>query len=104
MKAQTNAANPLSIKEADQNQKAARKQELDDIRFVLSSVQGRRMLFRQLAVSGLHRSSMTGSVWTYFHEGERSIANRLLIDIEEADTEAYFQMVRENRKKENSNV
>ena len=98
MKAQQNAANPGSIKDAEQNQKAQRKQELDDLRSVLATTAGRRFLYRFLAGCGVFRTSYTGTVETYYKEGGRNIGLNLMHDLEEADLEAYATLIRENRK------
>jgi hypothetical protein len=95
---QTNAANPAKVKEAGDREKLLKKQETEDLKAVLSSVAGRRFLHRQLSVCGIYRTSMTGTVYTYYNEGARQVGLNLMAEIEEADIEAYALLVRENRK------
>ena len=77
--------------EADQRRKNAqlqRDQELADLRFLMSSKAGRRVLLRVLITSGLFRQSYTGNANTYFKEGQRSIGLWLFAELLKASESA----------------
>lgn len=95
-----NAADETQVKKAGSKAKLLRDKQLNDVRFILSEVQGRRFLYRYLEETGVFKSSFTGSSETFFNEGQRNIGLKLLADITEADTEAFVKMMAEAKKKE----
>lgn len=89
--------------------KLCRLNELDDIRWVLSHVKGRRFIWRLLSWCGAFRASYVpkDSTQTAFNEGKRDVGLRLLLDVSHANPKAYSQMedevlAREGKKKERS--
>lgn len=95
-----NAADETQVKKASSKVKSLREKQLNDVRFILSDVQGRRFLYRYLEEAGVFKSSFTGSSETFFNEGQRNIGLKLLADITEADVEAFVKMMAEAKKKE----
>lgn len=94
-----NAADEQQVKSAVLKNKLGREREIDDIRFLLSTEQGRRFYWRYLSVCGIYQQSADNSgSWTYFKEGQRSIGLILMNDLMEADTEAYVKMIKESKK------
>ena len=83
--------------DAQQVAERVRQQELDDIRELMATALGRRIMWRLLAMSGVYRLSYTGNSETYFREGQRSVGLRLIADIHEACPEAYVEMLKEHR-------
>lgn len=79
-----------------------RRQELQDVAFVLSTEQGRRFYWRLMRSCGINRSSFTGNNTTFFNEGERNVGLRMLSDLEESDPTAYLKCLEESRKLEQS--
>lgn len=75
-----------------------RRQELDDLKFVLSSRQGRRLIWRLLGMFRVFESSMTGNSTTFFNEGLRKAGLILLAEVDEADQNAYVKMMIETKK------
>lgn len=91
-------------KEAEQEkrletEKLEREVFLNDVRHVLSSVQGRRFVWRILDMAGVYRSSFTGNSSTFFNEGARNIGLRVLSDVMDAKPEAFLQMQQEDKKR-----
>jgi len=91
-------------KEAEQekrleNEKLEREILLNDVRHVLSSVQGRRFVWRILDMAGVYRSSFTGNSTTFFNEGARNIGLRVLSDVMDAKPEAFLLMQQEDKKR-----
>lgn len=95
-----NAADPQQVKEAAQKVKYGREQELNDVRSILATREGLRFMWRYLSECGIFKTSMTGSSQTFFLEGRRDIGLRLLTDVNEADPEAYFRMISEDKRDE----
>ena len=73
-----------------------RERQLNDIRKVLSSAEGRRFFWRILGHAGLYRNSNTGNSQTFFNEGKRSEALFWLDELMEADHKAFAIMQSEN--------
>lgn len=94
-----NAADIEQVKEADGKAKRSRKDELDDVRHVLSSPQGRRFFWRYLAILDRISAHQSGS-WTYFNEGERNIVLKMKAELIAASPILFMQMEQENRPKE----
>ena len=82
-----------------ENEKLEREILLNDVRHVLSSVQGRRFVWRILDMAGVYRSSFTGNSSTFFNEGARNIGLRVLSDVMDAKPEAFLQMQQEDKKR-----
>ena len=91
-----NASDEAQVREANKKEKFGRKEELSDVYFILSTVQGRRFFWRYLSACGIFRTSFTGNSETYFLEGKRSTGLMLLADINEADPDSYLKMIKEN--------
>lgn len=98
-----NSSDKEQVKKAEKEAKLRRKQELEDVKFLLSTPAGRKTYWRYLESCGVYRSSFTGNSGTFFNEGMRSIGLILLADIHEANPEAYIQMMKENRDTNGSN-
>jgi hypothetical protein len=77
-----------------------RDHELGDLRSVLATAEGRRLVWRYLTRCGVFKTSMTGSSQTFFLEGQRNVGLWLLADINAADPGAYVTMLAESRETE----
>lgn len=75
-----------------------REEEINDLRAVLSSVSGRRFIWRLLERGGVFRSSFNteSDSYTAFNEGRRNLGLLVLNDILEADLDAFTLMQRES--------
>ena len=74
-----------------------RDREIDDLQRVLRLPEGRRLILRILSEAGLFRASFTlNSMQTAFNEGKRDSGLWLMRDVDEADPNAYPQMLREH--------
>jgi len=79
-------------------------QYAEDIKWLLSSKQGRRIVWRLLAATGIHRNSFTGNSTTFFREGERNVGLRFTRDFMAAAAEEYRIMWTENARTEDFDV
>lgn len=91
-----NASDEGQIKHAKQREKKQRDVELDDVRFILATPQGRRVLWKYMSLCDRISASDSGS-WTYFKEGERNVALRIKTDVVEASPDALLLMMKENK-------
>jgi hypothetical protein len=100
-----NAADEGQVREAEKKVRLVRDRELNDIRHILSSPQGRRFLWRYLSACGVYKISFdhSGSI-TSFNEGMRNIGLKLLSDVTDASPEAYIEMMKESKEGELNNV
>lgn len=94
-----NAADPEQVKKAAQADKRDRQRQVEDMRSVLNTVQGRRVVWRYLCECKVFETSFhpSGSQ-TYFNEGMRNIGLQLLADINESSPEAYQVMLKESKE------
>lgn len=72
--------------EAESQEKAQaskRQEELNDVAFLLGTVQGMRFLCRIMDAGHVFKTSFTNNGYTAFYEGERSMALRILDDVSE---------------------
>ena len=93
----SNAADPRAIRKAKQSEKQRRDRDRKDLRDVLSTVQGRRFVWKQLEQSGVFRLSIAFGEpqRTDFNEGRRSLGLALMADIHALDPALYVQMATE---------
>jgi len=91
-----NAADESQVKEAKKKEKFGREQELSDVKFILSTEQGRRFFWRYLSICGVFKNSFTGSSETFFNEGKRLIGTTLLTEMVTADPDSYLKMIKQH--------
>lgn len=78
----------------------ARKVELDDFKWLLGHLQGRRVLTRLMERTGVYRSSFNANALSMaMHEGERNIGLILVADMLEADPMGFVKLLKEFQKK-----
>lgn len=93
-----NAADPEQVKKAGQTQKQKEAQAKNDLIFVLSSRQGRRMIWRILGYCKLFESIWRPSAEIHKLAGMQEVGLFLTGEVMRADDEAYFQMMREAKQ------
>lgn len=91
-----NAADPKQVKNAGRAEKKARELELDDLRALLATPQGRRFLWRVLGYCKFASDIWDGSSRIHFNAGVQNVGHWILAEITAADEEAFFTMMREN--------
>lgn len=81
-----------------------RRNELEDIMWILSTVQGRRFYWRMLTACHIYETSYTGNQnQTFYREGERNIGLMLIHEMHQSDPTAYLKCVKENVVREEIN-
>lgn len=100
-----NAADKDDLKNQKNKEKFKNKQQEMDLKFILGTEQGRRLLWRYLGLAGVFEQSAHASgSWTYFNEGRRSIGLRLLTEITETDANLYLKMMLEHQNQGETNA
>ena len=79
---------------------AKRHAEANDIRWLMGSKQGRRVMARFVEHCGVYRSTFTGNSETFFKEGMRNVGLFLVAEIQRHAPDAYAQMTNESRTTE----
>jgi len=78
----------------------ANRTMVDDIKWLLSSPRGRRIVWWLLSITGVFRTSFNASgSTTFFNEGGRNIGLQLLAKVQEHCMERYVEMLNEQRTK-----
>ena len=103
-----NAANPATIAEAGKLDTERRKRDADDLRWILSTAQGRRFLgnliYDPITMLGggcgvLHSTFSQSHATMAAQEGARDLAVRILACVEELDFNAAM-LIRSERRQE----
>src|SRR3990172_11340064 len=91
------AADPKQVKRARQADKLALDRERDDLTQVLSTLQGRRFVWKILSDCGVFRLSYQfgDAQNTAFNEGRRGIGLALMVAIQGLDPTWYHRMAKE---------
>lgn len=93
-----NASDESQVQNAKIKVKLNDELEINDLKFLLSTDQGRRFLWKLLNKCGIFRVSFTGSSQTFFLEGERNIGLYVLDLIMQADPDAYTKMYVQSKR------
>jgi hypothetical protein len=83
-------------------QLARREQELEDLKSVMRTQHGRRLLWRILSDANMFRSCFTGNSTTFYLEGKRDVVLPYYQDIMQACPELFWQAQQENKLQEGS--
>jgi len=85
---------------AEQRRRAQEKAEADDVRWLMGTKRGRRIIWRLLERAGVFRVSFhTNSMTMAFNEGMRNEGLRLMALINADCPDLYLQMVRESNER-----
>lgn len=82
----------------DERTRNAQRTEADDLKWMMSSKRGRRIIWRLLEQSGVYRLSFSQNAMTMaFNEGNRNFGLALLSKVHELSPESYSTMVQEQK-------
>lgn len=96
---QKNVADEKQVQDARLQERMLQQTEIEDVRFIIKTPQGRRFIWRVLSTCGMYsQSAVDSGSWTYFNEGRRSVGLKLLDKILMADPESYLAMIKENKE------
>ena len=78
------ASDPKVVADAEEKAKLEQDQRLADLKEVLNTPAGIRVISKVLEDGGLFRTSFTGNSKTFFNEGMRNLALKLFSEITDA--------------------
>lgn len=93
-----NAADPDQVKEATNKERRQREQELNDIRHLLQTRQGRRFLWRMLSRCNCFSTIWEPSAKIHFNAGVQDVGFFLLGEITAANEDAFLLMMKEAKE------
>lgn len=99
-----NAADADQVKRANEKQENSRDRELADLREVLSSVSGRRFIWRMLERCKVFGTVWDGSAKIHYNSGQQDIGHWVMAEIGTADEDSLFVMMKEAKQREINNV
>lgn len=88
-----NAADPSQVKRAGENEKLVREQELSDLNAVLSTAEGKRLMWRLLSECGTFESIWEPSAKIHYLAGKQDVGHFLMGEIVEASPSALLDMM-----------
>ena len=98
-----NIANEAEVKKADMKEKDLRRQELNDIRTVLSNASGRRLVWRLLERCQSFSSVFSKEAFTMAYlAGQQDLGHFIMAEIVEADENLLMKLMKDNHKKKES--
>lgn len=97
-----NAANRKDVAEFEKRRKIKRRQELDDIRFLLSSAQGRRFIWRLIAQAEVFHSIWSPSAQVHYNAGKQDFGHFIMAEVTEADETYFIKMMQESLAEKNA--
>ena len=99
-----NAADKKQVKDARRKEKSERDRELLDIKNVLETESGRRLLWRMLARCKTFGTVWSGSALIHYNAGQQDIGHWLLSEMNQSDPDSFLLMMKENYKQGENNV
>jgi hypothetical protein len=95
-----NASDPKQVKDRADKANRDRKQELEDVRYLVKTPAGKRYFRKILERGSVFTTTFTGNSRTFFNEGMRNLALGILADVSEAAPEAITELMIRNDTEE----
>jgi hypothetical protein len=87
-----NVASRKQVESAKDKERRQGMRASNDLRAILATVEGRRFMWRLLGRCKTFSSIYEASARIHYNAGQQDIGHNLLIEIDEADPEAFFKM------------
>lgn len=94
-----NAADENQVQAVERKMKEERRQELNDLRTVLSSESGRRLVWRILTKCKTFGSVWDNSARIHYNSGQQDLGHFIMAEVIEADEALLFKMMKESKKR-----
>jgi hypothetical protein len=96
-----NLANQAEVKKAQLKDKERRRQELNDIRTVLSNASGRRLIWRLMDKCKTFNSVYSAADnMIFYNSGQQDLGHFIMSEIVQADENLLIKMMKDNKTKE----
>ncbi len=83
-------------KDLQELERKRRERDLNDVRKVLLSPEGRRLIWRLMSYARIFKPSYTGNSETFFNEGRRDVGLLILEEVMAAKPDSFTQMQKES--------
>ncbi len=93
-----NAADEPQVKKAGDKMKLKEKIELDDLRFVLKNIEGRRVMWRLLEQCKVFETIWENSARIHYNAGKQDIGHYIMSEVVRANEDAFLLMMKENKE------
>lgn len=93
-----NAADRKQVDRARHTERFTRKNELDDIKFLLAIPQFRRFIWRALKFCNVFSSIWRPSAEIHHLSGKQDTGHWIMAEVTEADPDAFLQMMKESKE------
>jgi len=93
-----NLANEDEVKEHNKKHDELTKRQIDDVKFLLQSIQGRRFLGRLLDHCSVFSSIYHASALIHHNSGKQDVGHFIMGEIVKADDMAFIQMMKEAKE------
>ena len=91
-----NLADKEQVKSAERKEKDRRRQEVEDLKEILSTKSGRRFIWRLLEHCKVFESIWHPSALIHYNAGKQDVGHFIMAEIISADTSAFQKMMEEN--------
>lgn len=91
-----NAGDPRQVRRAGKTEHLRRQDELNDLRAVLATAEGRRLLWRVLGHCGCFGSVWHPSALIHYNSGRQDVGHWLQAEINAASRSQFFRMIQEH--------
>jgi len=99
-----NASSEKQVSSAKVTEKHHRNQEIEDMRQILNSAAGRKVIWRILAECKTFETIWHPSAAIHYNSGQQDIGHWLMAEVAETGPESLFILMKENYKKGELNV
>lgn len=94
-----NAADRQQVEKARKTERFARKNEIDDMKFLLAIPQFRRFVWRLLKFCSVFSSIWRPSAEIHHLSGKQDTGHWIMGEVTEADPDAFLLMMKESKEK-----
>lgn len=89
-----NAADPKQVRDGKQKEQLKRDQELNDLRLVLATPAGKRLMWRILAECKTFGSVWHSSAMIHYNSGKQDVGHWLMAEIGSADPDQLYGLLK----------
>ncbi len=96
-----NLADKKQVKKAEKSERNLRRQQMNDVRTVLSNASGRRFMWRVLEKCQAFGSVFSKDLSTMaYMSGQQDLGHFIISEVTEADENLFIKLMKDNRKGE----
>lgn len=92
-----NAADPKQVTEAKHKERRKREAEGEDLRKVLATLEGRKVMWRLLEHCGVFETVWHASALIHYNAGRQDVGHYVMQEIIKAEPKAFAQMMNEKQ-------